>query len=436
VLVSGTLFLLTSTAPWTPPQIEAEPSTPDAARTFTKAKTALEDEVAPFASDQAELSWAAEPEESDRTYTASTEKEPDEERSLEAETSPPEAGEILASFDTPLDAETADSGEVSVIAAATPEPATSEEKPSEAIPQSAASVPPEPAGPSADDRRVAATAQFTETMTSLAPRVIASYKSEAAAAQIAELMTTLPPRVITSEKSEAATDQIAEVLASLPPAPPVPVANIKVAAVAAGSPPQPLAEVAAVVAPPPPPPPLPSRKPGEAPPAPLVATVSASGPEKPRLPETPAVPQPEVATVPARERGKPAMPEEPKQAMTQQSTGPFRAIASLWKPMALAPADKPAVSLSKTPIGKPSSAAYAGKVWSALARHKPRAGQRGSASVSFAIGQNGALQAVRIARSSGNARIDQLALATVRNAAPFPPPPSGSVSYTIRIDLQ
>jgi protein TonB len=48
----------------------------------------------------------------------------------------------------------------------------------------------------------------------------------------------------------------------------------------------------------------------------------------------------------------------------------------------------------------------------------------------------GALRAVRLARSSGNARIDQLALATVRNAAPFPAPPSGAMSYTIRIDFQ
>jgi protein TonB len=101
--------------------------------------------------------------------------------------------------------------------------------------------------------------------------------------------------------------------------------------------------------------------------------------------------------------------------------------------MALAPADKPVL---KAPTARPSGTAYAAKVWSALARHKPRAGQRGSTSVSFAIGENGALRAVRVARSSGNARLDQLALSTVRNAAPFSPPPSGAVSYTIRIDFQ
>ncbi len=101
--------------------------------------------------------------------------------------------------------------------------------------------------------------------------------------------------------------------------------------------------------------------------------------------------------------------------------------------MALAPADKPAIA--PVPTARPTSGAYASKVWSALARHKPRAGQSGSALVMFAIGENGGLRGLRIGRSSGNARIDQLALATVRGAAPFPPPPSGTASYSIRIDF-
>jgi protein TonB len=54
----------------------------------------------------------------------------------------------------------------------------------------------------------------------------------------------------------------------------------------------------------------------------------------------------------------------------------------------------------------------------------------------FSIGENGGLRGMRVGRSSGNTRLDQLALATVRNAAPYPPPPSGVASYTIRIDFQ
>ena len=100
--------------------------------------------------------------------------------------------------------------------------------------------------------------------------------------------------------------------------------------------------------------------------------------------------------------------------------------------MALAPADKP---VAKQPAAKLSGAAYSSKVWSALARHKPRAGQSGSATVMFTVGASGALGGVRIGQSSGNSRIDQLALATVRGAAPFPPPPSGPASFSIRIDF-
>ena len=81
---------------------------------------------------------------------------------------------------------------------------------------------------------------------------------------------------------------------------------------------------------------------------------------------------------------------------------------------------------------------YTGKIWSALARRKPRANQRGSATVTFAVTPRGELHSVRISSSSGNAKIDQLALTTVKRAAPFPPSPSrttSTASYMIRIDF-
>jgi protein TonB len=117
-----------------------------------------------------------------------------------------------------------------------------------------------------------------------------------------------------------------------------------------------------------------------------------------------------------------------------------------WRPMALAPADTPAPAPPKLSAPAPksaqpmmTSAAHRSKVWSALARAKPRTGERGSATVTFNIGANGALRGARIARSSGNAKIDQAALATVRKAGPFPAPPglkSGAASYSIRIDFR
>jgi protein TonB len=106
--------------------------------------------------------------------------------------------------------------------------------------------------------------------------------------------------------------------------------------------------------------------------------------------------------------------------------------------MALAPADKPSLSLMQSQPKKPDARGYSANIWSALARRKPNAGQRGSTTVTFAIGPAGALRFVRVSQSSGNARLDQLALATVRTAAPFPPPPvlkNGTAAYTIRIDF-
>ena len=103
--------------------------------------------------------------------------------------------------------------------------------------------------------------------------------------------------------------------------------------------------------------------------------------------------------------------------------------------MALAPADKDTVAKPKlSPKHTESAGGYNAKIWSALARHKPKTSKSGSASVTFAIGPGGGLKFARVSGSSGDSQLDQMALATVRNAAPFPPPPDpASASYTIRI---
>ena len=395
VLVGGTLILLTSTAPWSPrQQIGSEPSTPDAARLPTWEDDAIDAQSpgASLASDQADTTPAAEPDDTDRTYTASTGKQPDEERSplVEPEATAPNGDDARAALGMPLNADAIDTD-------------------SEGVGADTAIAFDAPASEVTADQETPAEVALSEPA---APMV--SEKSDAATDRIAEMMTTLPPRVIASDKSDAATDQIAAVLTALPPAPPAPpapvasdksdAATVEVAAVLAATKPAPAA--VAVVAPPPP---LQKRKPAEGPPAPKVAALPAPQPEKPSKPAE-------------------TKPEAAQQAVTQP-----RGDAAPWKPMGLAPADKPVL---KAPTARPSGSAYASKVWSALARHKPKAGQRGSTTVVFAIGENGALRGLRVGRSSGNTRLDQLALATVRNAAPYPPPPSGGASYTIRIDFQ
>jgi periplasmic protein TonB len=127
-----------------------------------------------------------------------------------------------------------------------------------------------------------------------------------------------------------------------------------------------------------------------------------------------------VAHEPVASTEQPAAPQPRRPDQHQNTDRPAHS-----QPMALAP--------SNTPTNESS---YDDRVWASLARHKPRVGQSGSTMVSFIVGPNGGLRSVRVSGSSGNPRLDQMALATVRNAAPFPPIPqnrAGALSYTIRI---
>ncbi len=72
---------------------------------------------------------------------------------------------------------------------------------------------------------------------------------------------------------------------------------------------------------------------------------------------------------------------------------------------------------------------YQSVVFSRLAKAKAiggELGQPGTAGVSFDIDDHGALLDVRLSASSGIAGLDAEALAIVRKAAPFPPPPQGA----------
>lgn len=78
---------------------------------------------------------------------------------------------------------------------------------------------------------------------------------------------------------------------------------------------------------------------------------------------------------------------------------------------------------------------YPGKVMRRLSRvSRPRGVGRGTTVVAFRVSGSGGLAGASIARSSGNANLDQAALSMVRRAAPFPPPPPGAQrSFSISI---
>ncbi|MBO9444603.1 TonB family protein [Ruegeria sp. R14_0] len=85
--------------------------------------------------------------------------------------------------------------------------------------------------------------------------------------------------------------------------------------------------------------------------------------------------------------------------------------------------------------GNAEASNYSGHVKRKITRARRKTVNiRGAAIVRLRIGDNGALLSLDIARSSGSKRLDQVALAQVRAAAPFqPPPPSARRDYTIKI---
>jgi periplasmic protein TonB len=150
------------------------------------------------------------------------------------------------------------------------------------------------------------------------------------------------------------------------------------------------------------------------------AVAKATSP-KPK-PEPQPVAKAEPRDVKPAPKSTPA--ERPKETAAVKTQGGL-----LSKPMSLGFGRKP------TPAaGKVSSGRYAANVRAAIGRHRPRVGGGGSATVAFSIGPGGGLQGVRIVRSSGKQAADQAAIATVRAAAPFPPPPAGTnTTFSIQI---
>ncbi|MGP6087522.1 energy transducer TonB family protein [Antarctobacter jejuensis] len=89
----------------------------------------------------------------------------------------------------------------------------------------------------------------------------------------------------------------------------------------------------------------------------------------------------------------------------------------------------------KAASGNAAASNYPGVVMRKLSRaRRPNVNARGKAVVSFTIGANGGLVSVSLSGSSGSSALDRGAVQVVRNAAPFPRPPSGARrSYSVEI---
>ena len=160
----------------------------------------------------------------------------------------------------------------------------------------------------------------------------------------------------------------------------------------------------------------------------LEETAAKANPLKPE-----PVPQIKIAATeakpePARPKTQPL--EKPKRTTAAPAQSPARGKATA-KPMTLG-FDR--IAKPSAPASKVSSGRYATSVRAAIGRHRPAAHGGGSATVAFSVGPAGGITGLRIVRSSGKPQLDQAAIATVRSAAPFPPPPAGAnPAFSIQI---
>lgn len=77
--------------------------------------------------------------------------------------------------------------------------------------------------------------------------------------------------------------------------------------------------------------------------------------------------------------------------------------------------------------GQAEASNYPGEVLRRITRlRRSNTSVRGTVTISFSIASSGALADVAVARTSGSAALDRMALDHIRRAAPFAPPPAGA----------
>ncbi len=178
-------------------------------------------------------------------------------------------------------------------------------------------------------------------------------------------------------------------------------------------------------------PPSPPVQPPATPPAPATAatlTPVVPQPTKPAPPEqTAALVETPSEQAPEASKRPPQRPEPVKPA--PRGNGARNATAGTETSAEKQRAKSAPSTHTATTSGAGNAAAsnYPGLVTRQIFRQrKTRTSIKGVAQVSFVLDASGALASVRIAQSSGSAELDALAVRQIRQAAPFPPPPSGA----------
>jgi len=166
--------------------------------------------------------------------------------------------------------------------------------------------------------------------------------------------------------------------------------------------------------------------PPEAPPVVSVETAEPKAPQKP-TPKKPASP-PKKTKKKTVEKKKPSKSSAGANARVAQGAGGGVAKGNNQKSRV--------ATLSKN---KKNSliTRWGGQIRARVARRAPRGVGRGTAVVTITVSANGALLGVRLAKSSGNPKIDKLAVAAVRNAGRFPAAPKalGLQKHSFRLPV-
>lgn len=146
-------------------------------------------------------------------------------------------------------------------------------------------------------------------------------------------------------------------------------------------------------------------------------------------------PRPERLTAAKPSPPKPKPQRNPKPRPQQNATASRSAVQT--QNERAQRSDRNAASQSARGAGRNMSPAkWQARLMAHLERRKPRSqGERGMAYVTFRIDSAGRVSSVRLARSSGNPRIDQAALSLVQRSSPVPPPPPG-VQSTITVPVK
>lgn len=171
----------------------------------------------------------------------------------------------------------------------------------------------------------------------------------------------------------------------------------------------------------------------------------------PMPPEPVSEPDPEPAPKPAEPPSPPASTAKPP-ARPAAKTRPVRAAEPLPRqeetaaiPAPFAEAAPPPAQAAPAPAPPPSGGKaaaddefrrYAEKIWAEIAaRRPPRVRKKGLAMLEFTVSRQGAVEAARIAASSGDPDLDRFALEALAEAAPFPPPPQSAATAQLTFRL-